>query len=54
MIPKPIYEVLPFLYLYIGLMAAFSTSPTFGRAAGVVLAVIGVFILKWRWKNRRS
>lgn len=50
MIPRPIYELLPYLYFSVGLAAAFNVSPSFGRASGVILALIGITI----WRMRRN
>ena len=50
MIHRPIYELLPYLYFSIGLAAATNVSPSFGRASGVILALIGITI----WRMRRN
>lgn len=50
MIPTPIYELLPYLYFSVGLAAATNVSPSFGRASGVILALIGITI----WRMRRN
>lgn len=50
MIPRSIYELLPYLYFSVGLAAAFNVSPSFGRVSGVFLAWIGF----WIWRMRRN
>lgn len=54
MIPRPIYELLPYLYFSIGLAAATNTSPAFGQLSGAILAVIGLSIWRMRRNYRRG
>ena len=50
MIPRPIYELLPYLYFSIGLAAVTNISPAFGQISGAVLAALGFHI----WRMRRQ
>ena len=50
MIPRQIYELLPYLYFSIGLAALFNLDPTFGQISGFMLALNGFVI----WKLRRD
>lgn len=54
MIPSPIYELLPYLYFSVGLAAATNVSPSFGRASGVLLVLIGIRIWTWRRNYRKA
>lgn len=53
-LPKPIYELLPFLYFVVGLLATFNTDPIYGRIAGILLALVGVVIYKMRVRMRST
>lgn len=48
MIPKPIYELLPYLYILIGLFSVSGFDVTGGRLSGALLMVAGVLIFKMR------
>jgi len=54
MIPRPIYELLPYLYFSVGLAAATNVMPSFGRVSGLILALIGMRIWTWRRNYRRT
>jgi hypothetical protein len=50
MIPRPIYELLPYLYFSIGLAAAMNIDPIFGQLSGALLSLMGYRI----WRLRKS
>ena len=50
MIPRPLYELLPYLYFAIGLAAATNLHPLFGRVSGLLLVGAGLII----WHMRRT
>lgn len=52
MIPKPIYELLPYAYMGIGLIALISIQSIFGKVCGLILVVIGIIIHQTRWRYR--
>jgi hypothetical protein len=55
MIPKPIYELLPYLYVLGGLIAIISMDSILGKFCGVILIVAGVVIhqMRARFRSRR-
>lgn len=52
-LPTPVYEILPYLYLLVGILAVFNTDPIYGRIAGVLLALVGLVIYRMRLSARR-
>jgi len=54
MLPKPIYELLPYLYGVFGLMAFFNVEVMSGRVCGVLLALAGAIIWRMRWIYRKE
>ena len=52
MIPKPIYELLPYTYMGIGLIALISIESTLGQICGLILIIIGIVIHQTRWSYR--
>lgn len=50
MIPRPLYELLPYLYFAIGIAAATNLHPLFGRVSGLLLVAAGLII----WRLRRA
>lgn len=52
MIPKPIYEVLPYGYVLAGVLAVTGTDPILGKACGVLLIIVGVFVYQARLRYR--
>jgi hypothetical protein len=56
MMPRPVYEALPHLYVVGGAIAALGIDPTYGRAAGVLLIFAGwtVFSLRREYRRRND
>lgn len=54
MIPRPLYEALPYFYFVFGLFASFSTDPTYGKIAGLMLVGASVVIHKMRKAYRKG
>jgi len=54
MLPKPIYEVLPLLYIGGGIAAVSSIHSVTAIVSGILLASTGVLVLCMRRKNRSS
>lgn len=54
MIPRPLYEALPYLYFVLGLVALLSTDPIYGKLAGAMLVLTSVAIRKMRKAYRKS
>ena len=52
MIPKPIYELLPYLYMLGGLIALFALDNIFGKICGVILLIVGVVVHQVRARFR--
>lgn len=52
MIPKPIYEALPYGYVLVGVLAVTGTDPILGKACGVLLIIVGVFVYQARLRYR--
>ena len=53
MIPRPIYEALPHIYVAAGTLSALNLDPTGGKLSGALLAIAGVVIFKLRRNYRR-
>lgn len=52
MIPKPLYEVLPYGYVLAGALAVAGIEPMFGKVCGVLLILIGIFVYQARLRYR--
>ena len=52
MIPKPIYEILPYGYVLAGALAVTGIEPVFGKVCGALLIIIGVFVYQARLRYR--
>jgi len=52
MIPQPIYELLPYLYMLVGLITLFSLDNILGKICGVILVIVGVIIQQARARAR--
>ena len=52
MIPQPIYELLPYLYMLAGLIALFSLDNILGKLCGVILIIAGVVVQQVRSRAR--
>lgn len=54
MIPRPIYEALPYLYFFGGITAALGLDPTSGRFSGILLIIAGLVIYEMRQRHRQK
>ena len=54
MIPKHIYELLPFLYVLAGMASVMGLDVSSGKASGVLLMIAGVSVYKMRLDYRRE
>ncbi|MDG4549458.1 MAG: hypothetical protein P9F19_14480 [Candidatus Contendobacter sp.] len=52
MIPQPIYELLPYLYMLAGLITLFALDNIPGKLCGVLLIIAGVIIQQVRARAR--
>lgn len=54
MIPKPLYEALPYIYMAIGLLASLGLDVTSGRASGLIMIFAGfqVWQLRKQYRNQ--
>jgi hypothetical protein len=52
MLPKPLYEVLPYGYVLAGVLTITIIEPIFGKVCGVLLIVIGLFVYQARMRYR--
>ncbi len=52
MIPQPIYELLPYLYMLVGLITLFSLDNILGKICGMVLLIVGVIVQQVRARAR--
>jgi len=53
MIPKPIYEILPVIYIVGGILAMISVQSMTSFISGLVMGVVGLLVLTMR-RNYRS
>lgn len=55
MLPKPIYEIIPLLYIATGIMVIISTADSIlAISSGAILASSGITILFIRYQRRHS
>lgn len=52
MLPKPLYEILPYGYVLAGVLTVIGIEPVFGKACGVVLILTGLFVYQARLRYR--
>ena len=52
MIPQPIYELLPYLYMLAGLITLFALDNIPGKLCGVILVVVGIIVHQVRSRAR--
>ena len=52
MIPKPLYELLPYGYIVLGLVSIISLENRWGNLSGLILIVAGIVIHQLRARNR--
>ncbi len=48
-----VYESLPYIYLTVGLGALLGVDALFGQICGVLLIVVGIYILRMRAQYRK-
>lgn len=54
MLPRVIYELLPWLYSGIGMLAMLGTDPTYGRLSGLLLVTAAAAIFHLRRSYRAA
>lgn len=54
MIPRPIYEALPYFCMGVGVAAVLGLDPTGGRLAGLVLLGVGYHVFRLRKAYRKG
>ena len=54
MYPKVIYELLPYMYAFIGLHALMNLNHELGQASGLILITAGALVGYWRFSYRRN
>jgi len=52
MIPKPLYELMPYGYMVLGLIGLISLENGWGKLSGVILIVTGVVVQQLRARHR--
>lgn len=52
LIPKPIYDALPGIYLVAGSTSALSLEAEIGKLSGILLIMAGAIVLYWRRGSR--
>ena len=52
MLPKPLYEALPYGYVLVGVLTITGIEPIFGKVCGIALIAIGIFIYQTRMRYR--
>ena len=52
MIPKPFYELLPYIYMLVGLLGAISLESGWGKLCSVVLIGAGIVVQQLRARHR--
>ena len=52
MIPKPLYELLPYGYIVLGLVSIISLENRWGNLSGLILIVAGIVIHQLRARHR--
>ena len=53
-LPKPVYEAVPYLHLFVGTNAALGTTPVYGQLSGIILMVLSIYVLYMRLEYRRK
>lgn len=52
MVPKPIYELLPYIYIGLGLISLFGIENMTGKLFGATLLTAGIVIQQMRFRYR--
>ena len=54
MLPRKLYELLPYLYVLTGIISASLVNSMIVRISSILLILAGVFVFIMRWSYRRS
>ncbi len=54
MLPRKLYELLPYLYVVTGIISASLVNSMIVRISSILLILAGIFVLIMRWNYRRS
>lgn len=52
MVPKPLYELLPYAYMGLGVIGVISLETHWGKLCGVILIGTGIVVQQLRARNR--
>lgn len=52
MVPKPLYELLPYVYMALGLLALISLESSWGKLSGLILIASGIVVHQLRARHR--
>lgn len=52
MVPQPVYELLPYLYMLIGLFGVISLESGWGKLSGLILIATGIVVQQLRARHR--
>lgn len=53
-VPAFIYELLPYLYILVGILALVKIPGQLGTLSGMLLLVAGLLVFKWRLAHRST
>ena len=53
-LPKPVYETLPYVYLMIGLLSLSLLDGAMRYIPGILMCVVGVTVIHWRITYRHA
>lgn len=54
MLPRKLYELLPYLYVVTGIISASFVNSVIVRISSILLILAGIFVFIMRWNYRRS
>lgn len=54
MLPRKLYELLPYLYVLTGIISASLVNSMIVRISSILLILAGIFVFIMRWNYRRS
>ena len=54
MLPRKLYELLPYLYILTGIVSASLVDSMIVRISSILLILAGIFVFIMRWNYRRS
>jgi hypothetical protein len=52
MVPQPLYELLPYVYMLIGLFGVISLESGWGKLSGLILIATGIVVQQLRARHR--